>query len=109
VRSEARPSELAETLTHAPFWVRIYDCPLGGRKERRVKAMAESIGTLIKIDENCTQGWTKSIRIKVLMDLREPFTDEITLEKENAQVLTLLMKYEQFPNICYHCGRVGHV
>jgi len=69
VRSEARPSELTETLTHAPFWVRIYDCPLGGRKERRVKAMAESIGALIKIDENCTQGWTKLIRIKVLMNL----------------------------------------
>ena len=32
--SDSRPSELAETLTHAPFWVRIYDCPPleGGRR-----------------------------------------------------------------------------
>uniref|UniRef100_A0A7C9EUN2 DUF4283 domain-containing protein n=1 Tax=Opuntia streptacantha TaxID=393608 RepID=A0A7C9EUN2_OPUST len=64
VDSASRPSELAETLTHAPFWVRIYDCPLGGRKERRIKALAESIGTLLQIDESCIQGWTKSLRLK---------------------------------------------
>ena len=109
VLSEARPSEIAETLTHAPFWVRIYDCPLGGRKERRIKVMAESIGTFIKTDDSCTKEWTKSIRTKILMDLREPFIDEITLEKENGQVITLPVKYERLPNICYYCGRVGHV
>ena len=43
------------------------------------------------------------------MDLREPFADEITLEKDNGQEITLLVKYERLPNICYFCGRVGHV
>lgn len=43
------------------------------------------------------------------MDLREPFSDEITLEKDGGHVITLLVKYERLPNICYYCGRVGHV
>jgi len=109
VTSAARPSELAQSLTHAPFWARIYDCPLGGRKEKKVRALAEAIGTTIKIDENCTKCWTKSLRVKVLMDLREPFTDEIALDTENGQVASLPVKYERLPNICYYCGRVGHV
>ena len=109
VDSASRPSELAETLTYAPFWVRIYDCPLGGRKERRIKALAESIGTLLQIDESCIQGWTKSLRAKVLVDLREPFIDEITLDKDNGHVASLPVKYERLPTICYYCGRVGHV
>jgi len=109
VTSAARPLELADTLTYAPFWVRIYDCPLGGRKERRVKALAELIGTLLTIDEACIKGWTKSLRAKVLMDLREPFIDEITLDKDNGQVASLPVKYERLPNICYYCRRVGHV
>ena len=94
VASGARPSEIAETLNHAPFWVRIYDCPLGGRKERRIRAMAESIGIPMKIDEGCINGWTKSIRVKVLMDLREPFIHEITLDKGNGQEIQLPVKYE---------------
>ena len=59
-----RPSELAESLMHTPFWVGIYDCPFGGKKEKRIKAMAESIGSFVKIDDGCTKGWTKPIRIK---------------------------------------------
>ena len=57
----------------------------------------------------CTKGWTKSLRVKILMDLRDPFIDEITLNKESGQVATLPVKYERLPNICYYCGRVGHV
>ena len=108
VISEARPSELAETFNHAPFWVIIYDCPLGGRKGRRIRATTESIGTPIKIDESCTKGWTKSIRVKILLNLREPLIDEITLDKANGQEITLLVKYERLPNICYFCGRIGY-
>jgi len=109
VMGGVKPSEMAESLTHAPFWVRIYDCPLEGRKEKRIKAMAESLGVPIKVDEGCVSGWTKSVRVKILMDLRDPFTDEITLEKGNGQEITLPVKYERLPNICYFCGRVGHV
>ena len=43
------------------------------------------------------------------MDLQEPFADEITLEKDNGQKITPPVKYERLPNICYFCGRVGHV
>ena len=109
VISRVKPSEMADSLTHAPFWLRFYDCPLGGRKEKRIKAMAESLGVPLKIDDNCLTGWTKSIRVKILMDLREPFADEITLEKEKGHDIILQVKYERLPNICYSCGRVGHV
>ena len=71
--------------------------------------MAESLGVPIKIDEGCVNGWTKSIRVKVLIDLREPFTDEIIIKKGKDQRVTLPVKYERLPNICYFCGRVGHV
>lgn len=89
--------------------LRIYDCPIGRNKKKRLKSIANSIGTYIKTDENCTKGWTKSIRVRVLMDLREPFTDEIMLEKEDGKTIMLPIKYERLPNICYYCGRVGHV
>ena len=66
----AQPSKLAPMLTHSWLWVRIYDYPLGWNKERKLRSMADTIGTFLKIDEGCTKGWTRSLRVKVLMDLR---------------------------------------
>lgn len=54
-------------------------------------------------------GWTKSIRFKALMDLREAFPDEIALERENGKTICLNVKYEKLPTICYYCGRLDHV
>jgi len=96
-----QPSTMAESMTHAPFWVRVYDPPFEGVKESRIRTLANSLGTYIKTDEECKVGWTRSIRFKALMELREAFPDEITLERGDAKTISLNVKYEKLPNICY--------
>ncbi|KAJ8431612.1 hypothetical protein Cgig2_001089 [Carnegiea gigantea] len=65
----AQPSKLVPMLTHSRLWVRIYDYPLGWNKERKLRSIADTIGTFLKVDKACTKGWTRSLRVKVLMDL----------------------------------------
>jgi len=105
----AQPSTMVKSLIYAPFWVRIYDPPFEGYKESKIRALANSLGTYIKADEDCKVGWTKSICFKALMDLREAFPDEIALEREDGKTICLNVKYEKLPTICCYCGRLGHV
>lgn len=61
------------------------------------------------MDNSEDVGWTKSLRFKALMDLREPFPHEVMLEIENGKEIWVNVKYERLPNLCYYCGKVGHV
>ena len=51
-----QPFTMVEFMTHAPFWVRIYDPPFEGRNESKIRTLANSLGTYIEADEECKVG-----------------------------------------------------
>ena len=109
VDKNAQPSKMEGLLTHAPFWVRIYDLPFGKRKAKHIKSIANSIGVFVKADEICYLSWTKSLEVKILMDLHKPSPDEIVVEIEDGKDVCLSVKYEKLHNLCYFYGQVAHV
>ena len=48
------------------------------------------------------------MRIRVMIDVREPLNDCVTLKLCGDQVCKIPVKYERLPMICFYCGRLDH-
>lgn len=78
VIEDYKPSEM--NLFFVPFWVRVYDLPIKGRfNEANAKILGDKIGTFIKVDKSDVIGINKSLRLRVMVDVREPLKKEVSL------------------------------
>lgn len=60
-------------LHYLPIWVRVYNLPFKGRlNTKNVENVANKIGIFVKMDRSRSMGIDKSIRIRVLVDVRKP-------------------------------------
>lgn len=79
VSGESKPSEIP--LFEASFWVRVYDLPLVGRSsETNARNIGNKVGTFMAVDKSDVVGINKSLRVRTMIDLREPLKKEITLK-----------------------------
>lgn len=84
-----------------PFWFRIYDVPLIGRSQPVLKQLASKVGKLVEVDEESTNGLSRSIRIRAEIDLLKPLKKGLKMMVD-GQNLWLPIKYERLPSFCYN-------
>ena len=65
------------------------------------------IGQFVSMEKEGFAGLEKSLRIRVLVDVKNPFKIYIFLKLRNAKTSKVIIKYENLPNICFSCGRLG--
>lgn len=107
VSGESKPSEIP--LFEASFWVRVYDLPLVGRSsETNARNIGNKVGTFMAVDKSDVVGINKSLRVRTMIDLREPLKKEITLKLRGGISQQFGVKYERLPLFCYYCGKLGH-
>lgn len=53
-------------------WIRIYDIPLRGRDEKVIRQIGSRFGEVEDIDANTINGISRSVRIKIRLDLNKP-------------------------------------
>lgn len=92
-----------------PFWIRIYDMPLIARTERTIRLICERLGKVIEIDNSTMEGFSRSVRIRVLLNLNKPLRRGAKIAIPNAEHLWISFKYERLPSFCYICGFLGHL
>lgn len=107
VTGEQKPSDIP--LFQVPFWVRIYDLPFKGRNtENNAKMLGNKVGTFIKVDTSDVVGINKSMRVRVLIDVRKPLQQEVEVRMKGGTKETFKVTYEKLPLFCYVCGKLGH-
>lgn len=62
---------------------------------------------IIELDERDLMVCGKSIRMKVQIDLNKPLRRGVIVTLDGKKLWADFN--EQLPNVCYTCGRVGHV
>lgn len=63
---------------------------------------------MIDIDKNTTSSITRSIRMKVEIQLSKPLKRGIKVRIGTSEPCWLPITYERLPYFCYYCGRLGH-
>ncbi|KAL8457951.1 hypothetical protein ACS0TY_035719 [Phlomoides rotata] len=97
------------SFNSAAFWVRIYELPMAARNQRILTLIFEKIGELVEIDTRSMEGFGRSIRAKIKIDLHKPLKGGIHMALQENKKIWIEFKYERLPSFCYICGLLGHL
>lgn len=62
------------------MWIRLYDLPIAIRSEEKVKKIAEYCGQVVDVDKQSLEGFGRSIRVKVNLDISKPLKKGVKIE-----------------------------
>jgi hypothetical protein len=97
------------SLFKVPFWIQVHNLPSGYMSEKVGKQVADYIGDFLEYDEkNDNLSWGKYMRIRVLVDVREPLKKAKKIKKQGGDSCMVQFKYERLGTFCYVCGLLGH-
>ena len=95
--------------TNAQVWVKFWDLGLEFWEPTTLFEIAHGIGAPIKIDENTLQKrFGHYARVLVDIDLSFDPPHELVIKRTSGETLGIIIEYELLPDVCSHCGNVGH-
>lgn len=103
---EIQPS--AMKFNTIPFWIRIYDLPKIRRTELTLRQIGSRFGEVLEVDSSTLSGITRSVRVKVMINLEKPIKRGTKIQIGKADPCWLPAAYERLPSFCYWCGLLGH-
>ncbi|OMO59259.1 hypothetical protein COLO4_34268 [Corchorus olitorius] len=82
-----RPNQYV--FTKGPFWIRIYDLPMGMPSAAMARTIGARLGDLIDVDDTLDKGgWSIFLRVRVSIDITKPLRRTVAI-KEIAKLLML--------------------
>ncbi|XP_065629740.1 uncharacterized protein LOC136067578 [Quercus suber] len=92
------------------FWIQIHGLPLNRRSKENVLKIGSIAGKALDTDliGPGSRIWSKSVRVRVELDIRCPLVPGFPLEMDNLPVLWIPFKFEKLGNFCFGCGLLGH-
>lgn len=101
IRGNVKPSDIQ--LYGLPLWVRVYNQPFKGRLDQKnVQTGGNKIGVVLnKIDDSGSGGIDKSIRIRIMIDIRKPLIQHVTLSLRGGVEESFDVKYEKLPRLLF--------
>jgi hypothetical protein len=86
----------------------IYDL-IGFMTESMGILLGSQVGGFVKYDaDNNFGSWMRFMRLRVALKVGEPLVTSWEFEREGADAVTVLFRYEKLGHFCYVCGRLGH-
>lgn len=97
------------TLADLPMWIRVYNLSFNGRlNTNNIEVIGNKNGSFVKIDNSGSVGIDKSLRMRVLIDVRKPLIKKVKVKMRGGEEGLFDVKYEKPPLYCYYCGKLGH-
>lgn len=106
ITDDVQPSLMK--FENTSFWIRLYDVPLRARDETTIRQIGNRVGTVEEIDKTTLGGISRSVRIRVNLDLTKPIKRGTKIRIGSAQPCWIPITYERLSSFCYWCGRLGH-
>uniref|UniRef100_A0A803NTC1 Reverse transcriptase domain-containing protein n=1 Tax=Cannabis sativa TaxID=3483 RepID=A0A803NTC1_CANSA len=99
-----------ETMKKIPFWVQVHNIPFSRRSISLAKLLGRIDGTLLEVHQpSLLETWGSYLRIRIMFDVTKPLPRGIPIMFPGLASPTWLeLKYEDIPDHCYYCGRLGH-
>ncbi|XP_061999475.1 uncharacterized protein LOC133716837 [Rosa rugosa] len=102
-------SPATQRNTNAQVWVKFWDLGLEFWEPTTLFEIASGIGVPVKIDENTLhQRFGHYARVLVDIDLSSDPPSELVIKRACGEAYVISVEYERLPDICSHCGNVGH-
>ncbi|XVF71647.1 hypothetical protein PTKIN_Ptkin12aG0056100 [Pterospermum kingtungense] len=107
-KGELRPEDYV--FKRAPFWVRVYDLPLGLRNQTTGTRIGQRMGNLLSVDNSLEKsGWASFLRLRVEMDVTKPLQRGVKLlQGPERKEIWGRLSYERLSSFYYVCGLLRH-
>ncbi|KAL4323225.1 hypothetical protein GQ457_11G016430 [Hibiscus cannabinus] len=90
--------------SHIMVWARLPKLPYRYYTKSLFKYIAATIGKVVKVDYNTTEGQRgRFARLALIVDLSKPLVSGIIIDGRRQDI-----EYEGLPTICFKCGKYGH-
>ncbi|MBA0602852.1 hypothetical protein Gorai_003018 [Gossypium raimondii] len=86
----------------SPFWLRIYNIPIGLMDSQTALDVGNTIGKLVAIDwKDRYGGWIEFMRFKVKINVLKPMRRVVKLVDKDRVKMIGVIKYERLPDFFY--------
>uniref|UniRef100_A0A803PJT9 DUF4283 domain-containing protein n=1 Tax=Cannabis sativa TaxID=3483 RepID=A0A803PJT9_CANSA len=101
---------LPNQLRYSPFWIQAHSIPFGMKSYKPAKMIGDEVGDFLEVDKTTLLKVSGLfLRVRVLLDVSKPIPRGILVDFRNIHKEKWLnFKYENLPNICFHCGMFDH-
>jgi len=86
------------------LWVRIYDIPIHMITEGFARALGAKIGRVLEVGRAIMD----YKRVRVDFPLANPLMPVVCQKVRGSGEMMFKVRYENVPNFCFGCGRIGH-
>uniref|UniRef100_A0A803PVD9 Uncharacterized protein n=1 Tax=Cannabis sativa TaxID=3483 RepID=A0A803PVD9_CANSA len=99
-----------DSLLKIPLWVQVFNTPFLKRTEQLAQLVSASLSHLLEVYRpSFRETWGPCFCIRIMFDVAHPLPRGIPVHFSGInKVVWLELKYENLPDICFFCGRMGH-
>ncbi|KAL5555259.1 hypothetical protein UlMin_037495 [Ulmus minor] len=85
------------SFSNTPFWIQLHNIP--------VLCMSKTVGSIL----GNMMGLGTFIRVRAIIDISKPLKRILKVRLgSDKELVTILLRYEHLPELCFHCGVIGH-
>ncbi|CAH9135334.1 unnamed protein product, partial [Cuscuta epithymum] len=98
-----------EEFLKVPIWVHFPHLPMRIWEEDIISEVASKVGIPITTDRvTLEKARSNFARVLIEVDASKPPPLEFKIKLPNGKLHTQYVRYETFPNYCFHCKKFGH-
>ncbi|KAL5575991.1 hypothetical protein UlMin_017690 [Ulmus minor] len=98
------------SFSKAPFWFQLHNIPVFCMSKTVGAILGNMVGTVQEVE--CNQDGLclgTFIRVRAVIDISKPLKRILKVRMgANNELVTILLRYEHLPELCFHCGILGH-
>ncbi|KAL5538756.1 hypothetical protein UlMin_043866 [Ulmus minor] len=98
------------SFCNSPFWIQLHNIPVFCMSKTVGSILGNMVGTVQEVE--CNQDGLclgTFIRIRAIIDISRPLKRILKVRLgTDKELITILLRYEHLPELCFHCGIIGH-
>ncbi|KAL0444637.1 UNVERIFIED_CONTAM: hypothetical protein Slati_2186400 [Sesamum latifolium] len=99
-----------ESVWIGAIFILVHDLPIGKMNKDIATFIGDQLSKFRDVDMDNSNGlWGTSMRIRMSLDITKPLRRVLKLKTTMGDELLVPFTYEKLPNLCYLCGRLGHL
>ncbi|WZZ31944.1 hypothetical protein YC2023_015345 [Brassica napus] len=110
VQWSSKASFTSPPLESIQIWAHLTGVPLDLRHDDGLSLVAGLVGEPIETDD-----FTKNLvsltlsHVKVAVDLTKPLPSVVEFQRQNGEIVEVMVSYPWLPPTCSHCNELGHI